>query len=182
MRNDYHKNIVLQIPLSPLNLSKLRFNRCYQSINQKLFFEIKKNILSLCCIYLLYKMLNNILQKNMKPVLPSTGTHNTLSSGTLIRGDVFAEEDLRIDAKVEGNIECRGKIVVGPGGIVIGYLRCENAELLGTISGDLFVNGLLTLKSTVNYSGDITVRAIEIEPGASFNGTCRMITEQYQGE
>ena len=107
----------------------------------------------------------------------STNSHNTLSSGTIIRGDVFAEEDLRVDAKVDGNIECKGKVIVGPGGVVTGYIRCKNAELMGFVSGDLFVDGCLTLKSSVTYSGDITVRALEIEPGAIFNGTCRMVAE-----
>jgi cytoskeletal protein CcmA (bactofilin family) len=90
---------------------------------------------------------------------------------------VFAEEDLRVDAHVEGNIECKGKVVVGSGGVVTGYIRCKNAELMGLVSGDLFVDGRLTLKSSVRYSGDISVRALEIEPGAIFNGTCRMVID-----
>ena len=107
-------------------------------------------------------------------------SHNTLSSGTIIRGDVFAEEDLRVDAQVDGNIECKGKVIVGSGGVVTGYIKCKNAELMGVVSGNLIVDGRLTLKATVSYSGDITARALEVEPGAVFNGACRMITDDSE--
>ena len=109
-----------------------------------------------------------------------TNSHNTLSAGTIIRGDVIAEEDLRVDAHVEGNIECKGKVIVGSGGIVSGYIKCKNAELMGVVSGDLFVDGRLTLKASVSYSGDITARALEVEPGAVFNGACRMVTDESE--
>ena len=108
---------------------------------------------------------------------PATNSHNTLSSGTIIRGDVIAEEDLRVDAQVEGNIECKGKVIVGSGGVVTGYIKCKNAELMGLVAGNIFVDGRLTLKASVNYSGDITARALEVEPGAVFNGACKMITD-----
>ena len=117
--------------------------------------------------------------KIMKPG-SLVNSHNTLSSGTVIRGDVFAEEDLRVDAKVDGNIECKGKVIVGNGGVVTGYIKCKNAELMGCVSGDMFVDGRLTLKASVNYSGDITARAVEVEPGAVFNGACRMVTDDNE--
>ena len=116
-------------------------------------------------------------QITMKPNA-TANSHNTLSSGTLIRGDVFAEEDIRVDAQVDGNIECKGKVVVGPGGIVNGFIKCKSAELMGSVTGDLFVDGRLTLKNEVTYSGDITARALEVEPGAIFNGACKMVADE----
>lgn len=113
----------------------------------------------------------------MKQSGSQANSHNTLSAGTIIRGDVYAEEDLRVDAQVEGNIECKGKVIVGNKAVVTGYIKCKNAELMGMVSGDLYVEGRLTLKASVNYKGDISTKALEIEPGAVFNGTCRMITD-----
>lgn len=113
----------------------------------------------------------------MKQSGSQTNSHNTLSAGTIIRGDVYAEEDLRVDAQVEGNIECKGKVIVGGKAVVTGYIKCKNAELMGMVSGDLYVDGRLTLRSSVNYKGDIHARALEIEPGAVFNGTCNMVTD-----
>ncbi len=112
-----------------------------------------------------------------KQILPSSGLHNSLASGTIIKGNIFAEEDLRIDGKVEGNIECAGKIVVGPTAEILGQIICTNAELMGKIQGNTRANGTLCLKNSVQYHGDIIAKNLEIEPGALFNGTCKMIAE-----
>ena len=106
----------------------------------------------------------------------AANNHNTLSTGTIVKGDVFAEEDLRVDAQIEGTIECKGKVIVGNRGVVTGCIRCKSAELMGIVTGDLFIEDCLTLRSSVNYSGEITAGALEIEPGAIFNGTCKIVT------
>ena len=42
------------------------------------------------------------------------GLHNTLAAGTVVKGNIVAESDFRLDGKIEGDIHCHGKIVIGP--------------------------------------------------------------------
>jgi len=105
------------------------------------------------------------------------GVHNTLAEGTILTGDIKAEEDFRIDGTVEGTINCSGKIVIGMRGSVNGQINCVNAELMGKLQGTIRTTGVLVLKSTAVYSGDAYTKTMEIEPGALFNGTCTMINE-----
>ena len=105
------------------------------------------------------------------------GAHNTLAEGTVLIGEVRAEEDFRIDGVVDGIINCNGKIVIGPKGSVNGQVNCANAELLGKLQGTIKTAGALILKSTAVYSGDACVKTLEIEPGAVFNGTCTMLDD-----
>jgi len=105
------------------------------------------------------------------------GVHNTLAEGTVLKGDIKAEEDFRIDGFVEGTINCNGKIVIGAKGTVNGQVNCVNAELLGKLQGTIRTTGTLVLKSTAVYLGDAVTKTMEIEPGAVFNGTCTMIDE-----
>ena len=44
------------------------------------------------------------------------GLHNALAAGTTIKGNIITETDFRLDGKVEGDISCNGKIVIGPKG------------------------------------------------------------------
>jgi cytoskeletal protein CcmA (bactofilin family) len=44
----------------------------------------------------------------------------TLSCQSLIKGDCSIDGDMRIDGIVEGNIQCTGKIVIGPEGRIHG--------------------------------------------------------------
>ena len=48
-----------------------------------------------------------------KEETPAGGLHNVLSSGSAIKGNVMADTDFRLDGKVEGDILCGGKIVIG---------------------------------------------------------------------
>ncbi len=106
---------------------------------------------------------------------PSSGiAHNALATGTLIKGNITAEEDFRIDGIVEGNINCKGKVVIGPQGEVYGSVTCPSAEFMGKVFGNVIIQGNLVLKSTCEYKGEVKTQTLEIEPGAIFNGTCKM--------
>ena len=104
----------------------------------------------------------------------SGGLHNALAAGTIIKGNIITETDFRLDGTVEGDIRCKGKIVVGPKGCVTGNITAENAEILGQITGNVQVDNKLVLKATATIKGDIASRQLELEPNAQLNGTCRM--------
>ena len=81
------------------------------------------------------------------------GLHNALAAGTTIKGNIITETDFRLDGKVEGDISCNGKIVIGPKGSVTGNIVSENAEILGEVDGSVKVSAKLILKSTAIIKG-----------------------------
>ena len=110
-----------------------------------------------------------------KETVSSGIAHNALAVGTYVRGNIKAEEDFRIDGKLEGNIECTGKVVVGPQAEVIGNIQCQNTDLMGVIMGNITIYETACLKASVQFTGEIEAKYIDIEAGAIFNGTCKMI-------
>ncbi|MDR1814276.1 MAG: polymer-forming cytoskeletal protein [Tannerella sp.] len=104
----------------------------------------------------------------------SGGLHNVLATGTTVTGTVLAESDFRIDGRVEGEINCKGKIVIGPKGSVKGNIETVNAEVFGNVEGTIRVRERLILKSSAELKGDIFIQTLEIEPGAKLNGSCTM--------
>ena len=113
--------------------------------------------------------------KNRENVVVSSGiAHNALAPGTLIKGSIHAEEDLRIDGKIEGLIECAGKVVVGPQGEIQGDIHCANVDIIGRVTGNLVIKEILSIKSSGDFTGDVITNSLEIEAGAVFNGTCKM--------
>ena len=102
------------------------------------------------------------------------GLHNTLATGTTVKGNIITETDFRLDGQVEGDISCNVKIVVGPKGQVIGNIVSSNAEILGEVEGSVRVSEKLVLKATANIKGDVFAQSLEIEPNARFNGVCNM--------
>lgn len=102
---------------------------------------------------------------------------NIITDGTVIKGDIVASGDFRLDGKLEGNIQLNGKLVIGDSGIVNGNVLCQNANIIGTVNGNISVKELLSLHATARVRGDILINNLSIEPGAMFSGKCRMIDE-----
>ncbi len=105
---------------------------------------------------------------------------NIITAGTIIKGDITASGDFRLDGTLEGNIQLNGKLVVGDSGVVNGNILCVNANIIGTVNGNLSVKELLSLNATARVKGDILINKLSIEPGAVFTGKCRMLDEVRQ--
>jgi cytoskeletal protein CcmA (bactofilin family) len=101
-------------------------------------------------------------------------TINLISNGTDITGDIKSTGDIRIDGSLTGNLNTKGKVVIGPTGKVKGEVYCKNSEVSGMVDGKICVGQLLTLKISSKIVGDITTFKLSIEPGAKFTGNCKM--------
>jgi len=99
---------------------------------------------------------------------------NIIGAGTKITGDVETSSDLRIDGSLNGNIITKGKVVIGATGTIEGKIVCNNADISGTIKGEIIVAEILSLKSTAKIFGNINTNKLAIEPNAIFTGTCDM--------
>ena len=103
-----------------------------------------------------------------------TNAVTTISTGTIVKGDIASEGDFRIVGKLVGSIRSTGKVVIGQSGIVEGDIFCQNADFSGTVKGNVEVEKLLLLKATVNLNGNISTGKLSIESGALFSGKCSM--------
>ena len=107
-------------------------------------------------------------------VFNSGAMYNALTNGSKIVGKIFADTDFRIDGEVEGTITCNGKVVIGQKGILKGSISCVNAEIIGTVEGDVVVSESLSLRSSDVIKGDVKTKVLIVEQNAVFNGTCSM--------
>lgn len=108
-------------------------------------------------------------------------TINLISNGTDITGDIKSSGDIRIDGTLTGNLNTKGKVVIGPTGKISGEVICKNSEVSGIVEGKITVGQLLNLKSSSKIVGDIVTSKLSIEPGAKFSGTCKMSDNDTNG-
>lgn len=112
---------------------------------------------------------------NEKKATPNQiGERNTIARNTTLTGDIQSDGDFRVDGRIEGTIKTTGRVVIGKEGVVTGNIDCANADIEGTFSGKLLVEEILSLKSTADISGEVTLGKLAVEPGATFNATCTM--------
>jgi cytoskeletal protein CcmA (bactofilin family) len=105
---------------------------------------------------------------------PDNTTINLISNGTDITGDIKSNGDIRIDGSLTGNLNTKGKVVIGTTGKVKGEVICKNSEVAGILEGKIVVGQLLNLKASSKINGEIVTSKLSIEPGAVFSGNCKM--------
>lgn len=103
-----------------------------------------------------------------------SSAYNLIDSGTTITGDIKTEGNIRIDGTLNGSVNAKGKVVVGPSGKIEGEVFCQNADVSGTLKAKVTVTELLYLQATATLLGDIVTNKLRVEPGANFTGSCSM--------
>ncbi len=107
---------------------------------------------------------------------------NLIAKGTIITGDLLSDGDIRIDGELTGNLDTKGRLVIGASGKVEGDISCKSCEIAGTQTGKMVILELLSLKTSSRVSGDVFTGKLSIEPGAFFVGTCTMGDETTNNE
>ena len=114
----------------------------------------------------------------------SNSGSNTMASacvivkGTVIKGNFKSPNDTRMDGKIIGNIDCASKIIMGAEAEVEGNIDTHQARIAGLFSGELRVKDLLQLGTTAKLDGTINAAQLEMEEGATVNGSLKVGKEK----
>lgn len=100
-----------------------------------------------------------------------------ISAGTIIKGEIVSPCDIRIDGTFEGKVQSKGRVVIGESAHIKGDIICDSIDLWGKVEGNVFVKDTLNLKEGCVVNGNLNVRKLSVELGATFNGNCKMISE-----
>lgn len=107
--------------------------------------------------------------------IPTTsGSSTVIGAGTILKGDIQSQQDLRIDGTVVGNVKSASKIVIGQGGMVEGDLDSAHCDVNGKVTGNIRCRELLQLRGESVVAGNLYAGKLQIEPSATFNGQCHM--------
>lgn len=104
----------------------------------------------------------------------SSDSTTIIGAGTVIKGDITSNGDIRIDGTLIGNLHSSAKVLIGAEGAVEGNINGNQADVLGKITGKVRVNDLLQLRGDANVKGDLYAAKLHIEPSVTFNGQCHM--------
>ena len=97
-----------------------------------------------------------------------------IGSDLEIRGDINIKGDLLVYGTVDGNINCEGMVTTAKESHINGNINTIYADISGVVSGDLEAKQKVSLSSTARLKGNLLATILVIEEGASFNGLCKM--------
>jgi len=97
-----------------------------------------------------------------------------IGRGIEFKGELSFTGGLHIDGRVIGSIknqaDSTGRITLSREGIVDGNVTTCDAEINGTVNGDIHATGCVVLHPHSHVSGDVYYERIEIRRGACING------------
>jgi cytoskeletal protein CcmA (bactofilin family) len=105
----------------------------------------------------------------------------TMGPNDSLEGKLTYEGHVHVDGRAEGELHVSGNIEVASGAKVKALLEASNVTIKGDVEGALNARDKLILGKNAKLSGDIQVRRLQIEDGASLNGHVRMGDFEHQG-
>jgi len=115
-----------------------------------------------------------MFEKSPKSYTDLLGKTNRIVEGTIIQGNITSPADFRLDGHLIGNFQSKGKLVIGPAGMVKGDVICKNADIEGNFEGKIQVLEILNIKAKAHIKGEVICGKLSVEPGAEFSATCVM--------
>jgi cytoskeletal protein CcmA (bactofilin family) len=91
-----------------------------------------------------------------------------------LEGKLVYDGSVHIDGHAEGEFRVTGNLDVASGATARISIDAANVTVKGNVEGAVTVRDKLTLAKNAKLSGDIVVRRLQIEDGASLNGHVRM--------
>ena len=103
------------------------------------------------------------------------GTADTIvGPQSYFTGTFRSEKDLRIEGTLEGEIDCRGTVIVAKDATLSATVRARNIEIAGSVTGDVFIEERLHLRSSGEMRGQSHAASFIVEEGGYFEGEMKM--------
>jgi cytoskeletal protein CcmA (bactofilin family) len=102
---------------------------------------------------------------------PQTGGATTIFGKTMkIVGEISSDEELYVDGEMEGSLELRNRLTIGPTGKVKANIKALEVIVFGSVRGNVEAENRISLRAGATIVGDIKTAGIVIEDGAYFKG------------
>jgi cytoskeletal protein CcmA (bactofilin family) len=89
-----------------------------------------------------------------------------LGPSTRIIGRVTGKGGLRIEGKIEGDVNITGPAAIAEGAVVEGDFAADSLDLAGAITGNVTTTGAVFVRSGARVRGEVKGAQVAIEPGS----------------
>ncbi|MCW5799174.1 MAG: polymer-forming cytoskeletal protein [Nitrospira sp.] len=109
-----------------------------------------------------------------KPGFVESDNITLLAKGVLLRGEIHVEGTVRIDGRLEGDLQTSGTVVIGEDGVVQGTITAGTIISSGKIKATVRATERIQLLKTGLLVGEVHAPAFSMEDGAKFQGLSDM--------
>ena len=107
---------------------------------------------------------------------PEASAPSFIDASCELSGSLRFRESVRIDGRVEGDIQGEKTVTVGESGVIQASIKCESVVIHGQVDGDIDARRNITFHKGARVNGEMRAAGIVVEEGAKFRG-CIIIGE-----
>ncbi len=93
-------------------------------------------------------------------------------------GVMKGKKGVRIEGKVQGEIQMKGEVVVGKDALVKANIQAHSVSIGGKVVGNVDSQGRVELSPSGSVEGNVKAADLTIPGGAFFNGQCKMTSSE----
>lgn len=97
-----------------------------------------------------------------------------LAKGVLLRGEIHVEGTVRIDGRLDGEIQTKGQVIIGEDGLVQGTITAGIVISSGRIKATVTASEQVQLLKTATLIGEVHTPVLMMEEGAKLQGVTDM--------
>lgn len=100
----------------------------------------------------------------------SSTPQSVIANDVEIKGTIRSAGSVRIDGKLDGELQCTGDAVIGKEAQIKGNLSVNSLSVEGTVQGNITAKDRIELKASARVTGDIKSKRLTVEDGVTFVG------------
>lgn len=112
------------------------------------------------------------------PAPRKEGGVTVIGRGITVQGELFGDEDVKVEGEVKGKIRLTKNLLVGQSGIIEATVEAENINIGGTVTGNLVAQNRVEIVASGKMTGDIKAPRVVVAEGAHFKGNVDMDTSK----
>lgn len=113
--------------------------------------------------------------KKQQPYQPASNqpVDTLISRHCTIEGNVITQNSIKMDGRIQGNLQAEGQAIIGEHGVVVGDVQSTDLLVFGRLEGNVLAKAV-QLKPTARILGNIDTETLQVEPGALYQGNVVM--------
>ncbi len=117
-----------------------------------------------------------------KPPLPQTpaptaaavSQSSVVGKTLLIKGEIFSEDEILIEGKIQGNITVKGRVIIGREGVVEADIEAREVVIKGKVTGNVRGSQRVEIVPAGTLHGNIQSPRVAIADSGLFEGNIEM--------
>jgi cytoskeletal protein CcmA (bactofilin family) len=104
-----------------------------------------------------------------------------IQEDTIIKGKIRNCRQMEIRGFVEGELAAES-VLIHQGGTFYGTLKSDQADIAGSLQGEVFVKNLISIRSSGSVNGNVRYGQLAMEMGADLSAELRNVPPRLTGD